>query len=162
MFANLGHLSPQSVLCPSRPFTIFCQRSRVKFVRPWKFADTYGHKINHSRGVVIVTAPVGNGLDDVAAVVEGSGQVVDGLSGAVVAHAIVKLAKGGTGLLVEVVESRRDVRVAGLLVGVVGSVRDVHVAGSVRDGIDRDSSGEGNSAGSEDTEDGGETHGDEV
>ena len=141
-------------------------------MKPWKLAKTYFDELDHGGGVAIIASAARNGRDGSGAVVEDILEVADSLLGAVIARAVVELAKGSFGLLHDVVENGWDIArpiCVGIASGRGGIARgwaDI-VGGWVgivraRRAVARDGGGEGHSTGSNDTEDGGETHADEV
>ena len=135
-------------------------------MKPWKLAKTYFDELDHGGGVTIIASAARNGRDGSGAVVEDILEVADSLLGAIIARAVVELVKGGCGLLDDVVENGRDVA-RPICVGIAsgrGGIASRGWAGVVgaRGAVTRDDGGEGHGAGSNDAEDGGETHADEV
>ena len=113
-------------------------------VRPWKLAKSYVDESVRGVSDLIVSRAAKKLLEGGIAAVDGTSKLIRELNIAVVIRGGLKLGENGIAAFAEADESGRDVR-DGPLHGDLG-----------------DSTGKSNSTGSQDTEDDGETHGEDV
>ena len=138
-----GHPLPQVPTCKFRAAVIFYKHGSVKWMEPCKIANTYHEEVDND-------ISNRNGAQSARMAGDGTGANVDGGDelggdrlGALVVPAATELGEDGVALVAERVEGTDDVRV-----------------GPLRDDFG-DGPGEGHDTSGEDSEDGGEAHGEE-
>jgi len=130
---------------------------------PWKLAITHGDNASDERSERRASRTAGTKTTEGGGTsLDGSDELVDNVVGAAVVHAAIELGNDGVGRLAEDVEGVLDFG-DGPLLRVDGPILDGPVLhGPVLDGILLvglgNGGGEGHSTGSEDSEDGRETH----